>query len=116
MKVKTPKKGNISVCDNSRVIALVSIPSKVFFRIILNRIRMAVNQKIREEQAGFRAGRGGSDQIFTLRKNVEQCIDWNAPLFFNFVDFRKAFYSFLEDLDDYADAVIKIQEKFSSLD
>ena len=95
--VKIPKKGDISVCDNSRGITLLSIPSKVFCRVILNRIRMAVDQRIREEQAGFRAGRGCSDQIFALRNIVEQCIEWNAPLFVNFVDFRKAFDSIHRD-------------------
>ena len=54
--VKIPKKGDISVCDNSRGITLLSIPSKVFCNVILNRIRMAVDQRIQEEQAGFRAG------------------------------------------------------------
>ena len=58
---------------------------------------MAVDQRIREEQAGFRAGRGCSDQIFALRNIVEQCIEWNAPLFVNFVDFRKAFDSIHRD-------------------
>ena len=91
--VKIKKKGDISVCDNSRRITLLSIPIKVFCRVILNRIRMTVDQKIREEHAVFIAGRGCSDQIFTLRNIVEQCLDWNASLFVNFVDFRKAFDS-----------------------
>ena len=88
--VKIPNKGDISVCDNSRGITLLSIPSEVFCRVILNRIRMAVDQRIREEQAGFKARRGCSDQIFALRNIFEQCIEWNAPLFVNLVDFRKA--------------------------
>ena len=46
---------------------------------------MVIDQRIREEQVGFRAGRGYSNQIFSLRNMVEQC----APLFVNFVD-RKA--------------------------
>ena len=66
--VKIPKKGDISVCDNSRG-----------SRVILNCIRRALDQRIREEQAGFRAGRGCSDQIFALRNIVEQCIECNAP-------------------------------------
>ena len=70
-----PKRGDISVCDNSRGITLISIPSKVFCRVILNRIRMNVDQRIREEQAGFTAERGCSDQIFVLRNIVEQCIE-----------------------------------------
>ena len=49
-----------------------------------------MNQRIREEHAWFRAG---TDQIIALRNIVEQCIEWNAPLFVNFVDFRKAFDS-----------------------
>ena len=33
------------------------------------------------------------DQIFALRNIIEQCLEWNTPLFINFVDFRKAFDS-----------------------
>ena len=32
--VKIPKKGDISVCDNSRRITLLSIPRKLFCRVI----------------------------------------------------------------------------------
>ena len=58
-----------------------------------------MGQRIRVEQAGLRAGRGRifSDQIFSLRNIVEQCIEWNAPLFVNFIDFRKAFDSIHRD-------------------
>ena len=76
--IKSCRLGNkveISVCINSRGITFLSIPSNVFCRLILNRIRMAVDQKIRGELAGFRAGRGCSDQIFALRNIVEQCIE-----------------------------------------
>ena len=62
MIVKMTKKGDICVCDNSRGITLLLIPTKVFCRVILNQIRMAEDQRIREEQAGFRAGRGCLDQ------------------------------------------------------
>ena len=54
---------------------------------------MAVDQRIREEQAGFRAEKGCSDQIFAMRNIDEQCIEWNAPLFVNFIDFIKYFDS-----------------------
>ena len=52
--VKIPKKGGL-LCD-TRGITLLSKPSKVLFRVILNRIRMTVDQRIREEKVGFRAG------------------------------------------------------------
>ncbi len=32
-------------------------------------------------------------QIFALRNIIVQCLEWNAPLYINFVDFRKAFNS-----------------------
>ena len=37
--------------------------------------------------------RGCVDQIFALRKIIEQCLEWNAPLHVNFIDFKKAFDS-----------------------
>ena len=43
--------------------------------------------------AGFRRGRGCSDQIFVLRNIIEQCTEWQRELYINFVDFQKAFDS-----------------------
>ena len=63
--VKLPKKGDLQMCDNWRGITLLSIPSKVFCKIILKRIEAAVDAMLREEQSGFRRGRGCIDQIFT---------------------------------------------------
>lgn len=71
----------------------MSIPSKVFTRILLNRIVNIVDQKLRREQAGFRKNRSCVDQINTLRIIVEQCQEWNATLYLVFVDFLKAFDS-----------------------
>ncbi len=53
----------------------------------------AIDTRIRQEQAGFRKGRGCMDQIFALRNIIEQCLEWIVPLYINFVDFRKAFDS-----------------------
>ncbi len=39
------------------------------------------------------AGRGCIDQIFTHRTVLEQCAEFNKPLYVNFVDFLKAFDS-----------------------
>jgi len=91
--VKIPKKGDLTNCDNWRGITLLSIPSKVFCRVILCRIRDQVDRLLREEQAGFRSLRGCIDQIFALRNIVEQCLLWNSPALVNFVDFKKAFDS-----------------------
>ena len=76
-----PKKGNLQFCDNWRGITLLSVPSKVFCRILLGRLDSAIDKRLREEQAGFRKGRGCTDQIFTIRNIIEQCLEWNSPLY-----------------------------------
>ena len=91
--VKLPKKGDLSECGNWRGIMLLSITSKVFSRIVLNRMNLAVEPNLRKQQAGFRKGRSCSDHIFTLRQIFEQSQEWNAPLLANFIDFEKAFDS-----------------------
>ena len=53
-----PKKGDLTECGNWRGITLTSVPSKVFGRVLIDRIRDGVNSKLRDEQAGFRSGRG----------------------------------------------------------
>ena len=65
----------------------------MFCRVILERIKITLDEKLREEQAVFRAGRSGTDQIATLRIIVEQSIEWQPSLYINFIDFEKAFDS-----------------------
>ena len=88
-----PKKGDLGNCDNWRGITLLSVPSKIFCRILLKRIEKAIDSTLREEQAGFRRGRGCMDQIFALRNILEQSLEWNTSLCINFIDFQKAFDS-----------------------
>lgn len=52
--LKLPKKGDKTYCKNWRGITLLSIPSKLLSRIILNRIKDDIESKLRKEQAGFR--------------------------------------------------------------
>ena len=91
--VKLPKKGDLTQCGNWRGLTLMSILGKVFSKTILNRLRMEVDKKLRKEQAGFRKGRGTTEQIFILRNIIEQSIEWNNGLYCIFVDFEKAFDS-----------------------
>jgi len=97
MIAKIPKKGDLTKCDNSRGISLLSIPGKVFCRVIMERIRKGVEEKLRGEQAAYRKGHGTAEQIFILRNIVEQSIEWQAPLYINFIDFRKAFDSIVRE-------------------
>ena len=90
---KIPKKGDIANCNNWRGITLLSVPSKILARIILNSIQVKIEARIRREQVGFRVNRSCTDQICTLRIIIEQCIEWNNRLYAIFVDFEKAFDS-----------------------
>ena len=91
--VKLPKKGDLSLCGNWRGINLLSVPGKIFCRVLLQRIKQGIDKQLREEQAGFRSGRSCNDQIFVLRTIVEQSIEWNSSLYINYIDFEKAFDS-----------------------
>ncbi|VDO72543.1 unnamed protein product [Schistosoma margrebowiei] len=44
--IKTPKKGDPSRCENYRGITLMSIPKKVFNRVLLNRMKDAVDAQL----------------------------------------------------------------------
>ena len=91
--IKLPKKGDLSECGNWRGINLLSVPGKVFCRVLLHRMKASIERLLREEQAGFRSGRSCVDQIFVLRTIIEQSLEWNSPLYINFIDFEKAFDS-----------------------
>uniref|UniRef100_A0A8D9EGU9 Craniofacial development protein 2 n=1 Tax=Cacopsylla melanoneura TaxID=428564 RepID=A0A8D9EGU9_9HEMI len=91
--IKLPKKGDLSQCQNWRGITLLSIPSKVLMRVILNRIKTVIDTKLRREQHGFRAERSCTDLINTLRIIVEQSTEYQTHLFLTFVDFERAFDS-----------------------
>ena len=82
--VKLPKKGDLSLCKNYRRIMLLSTAGKVLNRIILERMREAVDRVLRENQAGFRPSRSSTDQITTLRIIVEQSLEWRTALCINF--------------------------------
>jgi sorting nexin-29 len=60
---------------------------------IIKRIAKHVDQHLREEQAGFREGRGTTEQIFTLRNIIEQTVEWNSNLNICVIELEKTFYS-----------------------
>ena len=87
------KKGDKTDCKNYRGISLIDVAYKVVEAVILDRIRGAVDNSLRENQGGFRPGRGTVDQIFALRQIIEQRQEFRQPLVVAFVDFKAAFDS-----------------------
>ena len=55
-----------AVPELPETISLIIHPSKVMLKIILNRLKPQAEKIIAEEQAGFRAGRRTTEQIFNL--------------------------------------------------
>ena len=72
---------------------LIQITPDEAFLVTVNRIKKAVDNALRQEQAGFRPGRSCNDQMFTLRQILETVTAGRNPTIFNFIDFCKAFDS-----------------------
>lgn len=87
------KKGSKYDCDNYRGITLLSIAGKVLTIIIRSRLEPLYESSCREQQAGFRRGRGCTDQIFTLRRCLERRLRHGQPTVVCFIDFAAAFDS-----------------------
>ena len=83
--IKLPKKGNLFECSNWRGITLLSMTSKFFCSIILQRITTVVDKLLRQEQAGFRMGISCIDHIFVLRQILEQPHECSSSLYVVFV-------------------------------
>ena len=60
-------------------------------KIILNRLKPQAEKIIAEEQAGFRAGRSTTEQIFILRILCEKYLQHQQDLYHVFIDFKKVF-------------------------
>ena len=75
------KKGDQRVCDNYRGITLLSLPGKVYAKVLERRVRPIVEPQIQEEQCGFRPGRGTTDQIYTLTGILEKAWEYAYPVY-----------------------------------
>ena len=56
-------------------------------QVIIDRIRNGVDCRLRKEQAGYRRGKGTTEQVFILRNIIEQVNEWQARLYLNFYRF-----------------------------
>ena len=69
--IPLPKKGSLKQYQNYRTIGLISHPSKLVLRVILNRFKAKVEELL-EEPAGFRPGLSTVEQIFDNRDITER--------------------------------------------
>ena len=84
-------KGDRSKCKNCRGISLLSIPGKVYGRILIEKVRSQTEGLIGEEQCVFRSGRGCVDQVFVMKQMSEKFVDKNISLCVAYMDLEKAY-------------------------
>ena len=92
-----PKKGDLTHCNNNRGTTLRSTESKLFQIVLLKRLSNGLEKLLRENQCGFRRNRSCIDQLYSLHCIIHNCIEFNVPLYINFIDFKAAFDSINRD-------------------
>ena len=80
-------KGNAQLGQNFKTVSLSSHSSKVILKVILNSLRPQAEEIIVDEQAGFRAVRTTTEQIFNLRILCEKYVQHQQNLYYAFTDF-----------------------------
>ena len=70
--IPIPKKSNAKECLKYHTIALISHTSKVMLKILQARLQQYVNREPPDVQAGFRKGRGTTDQIANILWIIEK--------------------------------------------
>ena len=85
-----PQERQCKECSNYCTIALSSHASKVILKILQARFQQYVNCELPDVQAGFRKGRGSTDQIANIHWIIKKT---RVPknICFCFIDYAKAF-------------------------
>ena len=82
---------NAKECSNYHTTALISHASKVMLKILQARLQQYMNQELPDVQAGFRKGRGTTDQIANICWITEKAREFQKNTYFCFTDYTKAF-------------------------
>ena len=89
--IPLPKKAMATECGDHRLISLMPHATKIFLRVILNRIKEVIDIEVDEAQFGFRPGRGTREGIFSFNILAQKHIELNKELYICFIDYAKAF-------------------------
>ena len=85
------KKGDKLCCSNYRGICLLNTAYKVFARLLYTRLEPYAEDCTGDYQAGFRADRSTSDQIFAIRQILQKTREFNIETHHLFIDFKAAY-------------------------
>ena len=75
------QKGEPELPKNYRPIAILPVMAKLFSTVLYLRIAEHIDERLSEEQYGFRTGRGCADALRTMRVVVvEKSLEWGEQL------------------------------------
>jgi hypothetical protein len=101
-----PKKGDLSNPNKHRGIALQEVMSKIVSCMINHRLSRYLESFAREEQNGFRPGRGTADGNATLKMTLQTLREHGKDAYVLFLDLVKAFDTVNREM------LIQILEKY----
>ncbi len=84
-------KGNKDECNNYRGISLLSVPGKIYGRILNERLMKITIKSVGDQQGSFWKGRICVDQIIVVKILVEKYLEKDRKLFAAFMDLEKAY-------------------------
>ena len=85
------KKGNLEQCQNYCTMSLISHPSKILLRVILNWLKTKAEELPEEEQTGFIPDRRPVEQIFSSRIIIVKAHTKAERSVSQVIDFKNAF-------------------------
>ncbi len=84
-------KGKREECNNYRGISLLSVPGKIYGRILNERMMKIMDKRMGDEEGGFRKGKGCVDQTFTVKILVEKYLEKDRKLSAALMDLEKSY-------------------------
>ncbi|GFG35870.1 hypothetical protein Cfor_05242 [Coptotermes formosanus] len=88
------KKGDKSVYSNYRGISLLATASKIYAAILKDKLKTIAEEKIEEEQFGFRKSGSCINAVFVIKQLMEKRKEFNCPLYMLLLDYEKAYDQF----------------------
>lgn len=92
------KKGDTSMVENYRPVALLSTPAKIFERLLYERILAHVKPFLTLRQHGFMHKRSTATNLLEITESISRSINSNSQLDVVYTDFSKAFDSVDHDI------------------
>ncbi|CAI5449647.1 unnamed protein product [Caenorhabditis angaria] len=87
------KKKNPECLKDVRPISILSIPGKIYTKVLTKRMMKKSEEYLDESQNGFRPGRSCSENLQSITCLWEKCHEYEIPLVLTFIDYRAAFDS-----------------------